>query len=127
MSATTRTAHLEEVIRNEIPNLSPDWVVELARIVAILVESFQPERIYVFGSQARGDATADSDVDLLMVVTDDPEPRYRRAQAAYRAVGRHRIPFDIIVMTRHEFNDRRANPATLPGIVLREGRALYTA
>lgn len=43
----------------------------LAEIVRRLVEAYQPERIYLFGSVARGDAGPNSDYDLLVVVPDD--------------------------------------------------------
>ena len=46
----------------------------LAEIVRRLVEAYQPERIYLFGSKARGDAGADSDYDLMVVVPDDAPP-----------------------------------------------------
>ena len=32
-----------------------------------IVEQFDPLKIILFGSHARGDATADSDIDLLVV------------------------------------------------------------
>jgi hypothetical protein len=41
---------LEERIRHELPHLSPHEVYDLARVVERLVETFQPERVYVFGS-----------------------------------------------------------------------------
>ena len=37
----------------------------LAEAVRRLVEALQPERIYLFGSRARGDAHQDSDYDFL--------------------------------------------------------------
>jgi predicted nucleotidyltransferase len=43
------------------------WLPIIKRRV---VRQFRPERIVVFGSQARGDATPDSDIDLLVVVED---------------------------------------------------------
>jgi predicted nucleotidyltransferase len=45
---------------------SPDTDAVLAEIVRRLIAEFQPERIYLFGSRARGDAGPDSDYDLLM-------------------------------------------------------------
>lgn len=39
---------------------------EIERITAQLIEKYKPERIILFGSAARGDATPDSDVDLLI-------------------------------------------------------------
>ena len=43
----------------------------LSEIVRRLVDAYCPERIYLFGSRARGDAGAGSDYDLLLVVPDD--------------------------------------------------------
>ena len=48
---------------------------ELAEVVRRLVEAYQPERIYLFGSVASGDAGPDSDYDLLVVVPDDAPAR----------------------------------------------------
>jgi len=55
--------------------LSPDAERWLPTIKRRLVRRFRPERIVVFGSQARGDATDDSDLDLLVVVADGRDRR----------------------------------------------------
>ena len=39
----------------------------LEQLVATLLAAGQPERIFLFGSRARGDARPDSDLDLLIV------------------------------------------------------------
>lgn len=41
---------------------------KLAELVRRLVNAFQPERVYLFGSRARDEADASSDYDLLMVL-----------------------------------------------------------
>ncbi len=41
-----------------------------------LVEAFDPERIYLFGSYARGDAGPDSDYDLMIIVDSSDQPQY---------------------------------------------------
>jgi len=125
MSTTTFVHQLEARIRQELPSLTDEQAAGLAAMLETLVRTFQPEVAYVFGSQARGDATKDSDVDLMLVVTSSDEPGYRRAQAAYRAIGRHSVPTDILIWTREEFDRRRPNPATLPGTIVREGKVLY--
>ena len=51
----------------------------LGVIVGRLVEIFRPDRIYLFGSAARGDAGPDSDYDLMIVVPD-ATPAARRDQ-----------------------------------------------
>ena len=43
-----------------------------------IVSAYQPARVILFGSQARGDAMPDSDVDLLVLFDDDLNPRERR-------------------------------------------------
>jgi hypothetical protein len=96
----TETLALEARIRRELPSLDEPQAEELADIVHQLKNTFQPERIYVFGSRARNDARPDSDVDLLVVVPGSSEPGYRRDQAAYRAIRRkYRFPLEILVLT----------------------------
>ena len=55
--------------------LSPDAERWLPIIKRRIVNRFHPERIVVFGSQARGDAAPDSDIDLLVVVSDGSDRR----------------------------------------------------
>ena len=97
----------------------------LSDIIARLVGAFRPERIYLFGSQARGDASDQSDFDLLMVVSQSSLPRYRRDQAAFRALDGVGVSKDIIVFTREEFDRKRTVVCSLPATVEREGVLLY--
>ena len=46
----------------------------IEEITRRLVEFYRPVRIYLFGSEARGDADPDSDLDFLVVVPDDLTP-----------------------------------------------------
>jgi len=119
--------NLVERIRRELPRLAEHEVCELARVVERLAEAFRPERIYVFGSQARGEATFDSDIDLLIIVAQASEPAHRLAQAAYRIATPHSLALDLLVMPRDEFERRSRALASLPATVLREGRVLYAA
>jgi predicted nucleotidyltransferase len=128
MSATTLAHQLEARIRQELPSLTAEQAAELADLVRQLVQRFDPEYIYAFGSMARGDADEDSDVDLMMVVAESDQPSYRRAQNARLTLQRRYLfPLDILVWTRAEFDQRAPNPATLPGTILREGKTLYAA
>jgi len=56
--------------------LSEDPV--LREIVIRLIEAYKPLRIHFFGSKARGDASFDSDYDLMVIVPDDAPPERRR-------------------------------------------------
>jgi predicted nucleotidyltransferase len=99
----------------------------LAEVVRRLVKAYQPEYIYLFGSVARGDAGPDSDYDLLVVVPDDAPPDRRRSRLAYEVLRGTGTAADVLVCTRSYFEQRRSLRASLPGTVLREGRALHGA
>jgi predicted nucleotidyltransferase len=99
----------------------------LAEVVRRLVEAYQPERIYLFGSVARGDAGPDSDYDLLVVVPDDAPLVMRRSRLAYQALRGTGIAADVLICTHSYFEDRRTLKASLPGTVLREGLLLHGA
>lgn len=116
-----------EQLRRDLPQLSEDGAAELARAVVRLVQGLSPERIYLFGSSARGDAGTGSDIDLLVLVPASERSSVQLAQAAYQAVGTHVIPMDILVMPVEEFEWRSRSPSSLPSTVLREGKLLYAA
>ena len=102
-----------------------DPVIE--QIVHRLVAALAPERIYLFGSQAREDAGPDSDYDLLVVVPTSALPRYRRDQAAFDALIGIGVTKDVLVLTHDEFERQRTVVCSLPATVEREGVLLYAA
>jgi uncharacterized protein len=118
---------VEDRIRRALPALADESAGELAQIVERLVAAFHPDRIYAFGSQVRGEAAPESDLDLLIVVPSAREPAHRLAQAAYHALPAHALAIDILVMAKDEFERRSRATSSLPATVLREGRTLYAA
>ena len=99
----------------------------LAEIVRRLVEALKPERIYLFGSRARGDAGPDSDYDLLVLVSQASEPGYRLAQQAHSLIWDLGTAVDILVWSREAFDRRLHLRASLSATVAQEGRLLYAA
>ena len=97
----------------------------LDSITQRLVTNLNPEQIILFGSYAYGEPTEDSDIDLLVIVAQSDEPRYRRSRQAYRVLRGIGISKDILVMTRAEV-ERKANvPSSLINQVLSQGKVLY--
>lgn len=96
---------------------SPRWCTRL-------VTQFQPERIILFGSHARGTAGPDSDVDLLVIL---PVTGSKRAKQIEMRVALHdiRVPKNIIVATPEEVARRGHIVGTLMRPALREGKVLY--
>ncbi len=99
----------------------------LAEIVRRLVEAYRPERIYLFGSVARGEAGPDRDYDLLVIVPDDAPPERKDSKLAYQVLWGAGAAADVIVWERSRFDRRARVVCSLPATVLREGRLLHAA
>ena len=82
-------------------DISPE-VIRTA--VERIVQAFSPEKIYLFGSRARGESTEDSDLDFLVVMESD-RPRAERRGIVSEAVRPRFFPMDIVVYTPEEFRE----------------------
>jgi len=93
-------------------------------MVKRIVERFQPEKIVLFGSCARGDITYDSDVDLLVIM---PVKGRRRDKAVEirRAVLDFPVPKDIVVRTPEDVAEYGNLVGTILKPALEEGKVLY--
>ncbi len=102
---------------------------ELELAVERLVVQFHPQRIILFGSQARGTADKHSDVDLLVIYPLDQYPGTRRnlMVAMTRALRGLNLACDVILLTPEEFERDRHIPGTVARPAAREGRILYEA
>jgi predicted nucleotidyltransferase len=99
----------------------------LREMVARLAATLDAHRIYLFGSRARGDAGADSDYDLLVLVGAGDEPLYRLSQRGYCALRNIDAAVDVVVWDRETFDRRLHLKASFPATVVREGRLLHVA
>src|SRR5579875_4067021 len=97
---------------------------QIDEIVARIVQRFDPERIILFGSAARGEAGPDRDVDLLVVM---PVKGLKHKKQVEIRVALHdiRIPKDIIVTTPEDFAWRKDVVGTIEYPAVREGKVLY--
>ena len=98
--------------------------VHIARMVKRIAKKFDPELIILFGSQARGDAGPDSDVDLL-VVMDVEGSRLEKSVEIRLALREFLVPMDIIVTRPEEFAWRKDVVGTIEWPASREGKILY--
>jgi len=99
----------------------------LREVVQRLVQAYQPERIYLFGSKARGQAGPDSDYDLMVVVPENAPPHRRRSRLAYESLWGTGVAADVLVWTSKAFENRLHLKASLPSTIVEEGRLLYAA
>src|SRR5487761_2691718 len=101
-------------LRDELPHLADDEISSLAEIVSRLIDAYEPERVYLFGSKARGDHGPDSDFDLMVVVAKTSEPGYRLAQNAHSLLWGVRTAADVLIWDRDRFDSRLHLKASLP-------------
>jgi uncharacterized protein len=85
-----------------------------------LLRSAPGSRVIVFGSQARGDARPDSDVDFL-VIEPDVEDRFGEMTRLACLLGERLIPADVVVISQASFERWRDVPNTLAWRAAREG------
>jgi predicted nucleotidyltransferase len=88
----------------------------------------RPAKILLFGSHGRGTARPDSDIDLLVVLDSDQMPQNFREKAEnYLRISRllrdleKRVPIDLLVYTRPEFEHFVAGKSAFSKKILQEG------
>jgi predicted nucleotidyltransferase len=96
----------------------------LQEVTARIVESLSPERVILFGSYAQGRPTADSDVDLLIVMETAERPALRR-RAVSRLFPQRPFPMDIIVRTSAEIEEALARVDPFIREIFKRGKVLY--
>lgn len=97
---------------------------QIAEITARIVQNAKPEKIVLFGSYARGTATEDSDLDLL-VIKESPLPRYKRGQEIRKHLRRLKVPIDLVVYTKEEIERWQNVKTAFITTALKTGVVLY--
>ena len=95
---------------------------EVSRRIAA---EFRPRRIVLFGSYARGTATEDSDVDLLIITPLKGEPVSKSVEIRLKV--RPSFPVDMLVRTPRMVQERLAMGDDFMREILTEGKTLYEA
>lgn len=92
--------------------------------VGRIAQELDPDKIILFGSFAVGTATADSDVDLLIIMeTDDASPE--RSWSVSRLLIPRPFPVDILVKTPAEIARALAKGDFIVREIVAHGMVLY--
>jgi predicted nucleotidyltransferase len=98
----------------------------IRRLTELLVEAAKPNRIILFGSRARGEASEDSDLDVMVIeeVVSDRVGEMVRLNRLLRSLD---IPVDLLVVSAEKFNYWRDTPGNVYFEAATEGEVLYEA
>jgi hypothetical protein len=90
-----------------------------------VVAYFQPRRVILFGSAARGDAGPDSDIDLLVIVDDDTPAEKLTIRAGLDSRMSYRHPADVIPCRESIFRHKAHIAGTLAYEAAHGGIVIY--
>ena len=100
----------------------PVWQITSEKVQAVvqrLIQVARPRKIILFGSYVRGDVTRDSDLDVLVVTSDEVESPRRESVRLRRSVSDINMPMDILVVPYSRFEALRDKI----GLIYREATA----
>ena len=100
---------------------------QLRAMAAAIREEIPEAEVRLFGSHARGDARASSDVDLMITVSDAWYATHNRFEVLgvlSNKLARHRVPVDLLLYPRSKVEERRHWLSHVIAQAHREGRVL---
>jgi predicted nucleotidyltransferase len=96
----------------------------LQEITDCIVDTFNPEKVVLFGSHTAGTSHPDSDIDLLVVMEAEDSP-IQRAVAVKRVCRPRFVAMDVLVKTPEEIATQLRRGNFFLRQILEEGRVLY--
>jgi predicted nucleotidyltransferase len=97
---------------------------EVERIVEQIIRKYNPLKIILFGSAARGEYDRVNDLDFLIVKKDVPSTGLARMRQLDELIDRD-MAADMLVYRPDEFEDRIRLGDPFIKSILKEGRVLY--
>jgi predicted nucleotidyltransferase len=94
-------------------------------LLQAVVDYFDPQRVILFGSRARGDGGEDSDIDLLVVVDDDTPAEKLSWEAVWRVRDDHAGALDLMACRSSTLERRARAIGSFAHALLREGKVVY--
>lgn len=99
-------------------------LADIQQVVGQIAERFRPQRVILFGSYAHGTPTADSDLDLLVVMSDPP-PWRQTSQLTADLRNRFPVPLQIHFMETETFEESKDVVGGLAYPAHHWGRVMY--
>jgi len=106
----------------------PAWQItpeKVQMVVQRLIEVARPKKIILFGSYVRGDATRDSDLDVLVVTSHEVESPRRESVRLRNSLSDINMTMDIVVVPFSRFEALREKLGLIYREADRHGKVVY--
>lgn len=97
---------------------------EIADIVNQIVTRYQPQKVILFGSAARGDFGPDSDLDFLIIKKAVPKSNIHRRWELRNLIDES-LPIDFLILQPSELKFRLEKGGPFVETIMKEGKILY--
>ena len=96
----------------------------LEKLIDIIIEEIDPDKVILFGSRARGDERTSSDYDI-MIIKENLNNGRALLKKVYLSLSGIGAPVDLIIIDAKKLMENIDDPFMIYGEALREGRVLY--
>ncbi|OFX22172.1 MAG: hypothetical protein A2033_14440 [Bacteroidetes bacterium GWA2_31_9] len=93
-------------------------------LILKIANSINPDKIFLIGSYASGNANNDSDIDLL-VIKETKEPKYKRSIEIQRLLIGTKLPVDVVVYTNEEFEKEKNKNYSFVNVAIQDAQLMY--
>jgi predicted nucleotidyltransferase len=97
----------------------------IAEVTKRLVKAYKPLQIYLYGDYAWGTPNEESTFDVLIIVESSKERVIKRGYTAFEALLGLKIPKNVIVFTKEEFDKYTQDPSSSTYEIKTRGKVLY--
>ena len=97
---------------------------KISEVVDRIAHKFNPDKIILFGSYARGISDDGSDLDLLIIQETDLPMHKRGLDIRLSLIGTM-IPIDVLVYTKTEFDEEKKKRYSFINSAIRNSKIVY--
>ena len=97
----------------------------IEEVKKILIQTYKPIEIYLFGSYAWGHPDSDSDLDILVIIDKYSKDRHQTLVEGHKALVDVDINKDILVYSKEEFDKFSKDKTRLCYKIKNKGKRIY--
>jgi predicted nucleotidyltransferase len=97
----------------------------IEKIKDILIKTYNPVEIYIFGSYAWGNPDEESDLDLLVVIDEFTKDWHQTLVDGHRALAKINFSKDLLVYSKKQFEEFSKDQSRFSYKIKNKGKLIY--